>query len=752
MPAGGATWALTLTLSAFTADPRIPLVELQLAQNHAAALARVEAELAASPDAARRLGLEYLRGHLLLRLDRRADALQAFANTMGSTPLLGPYSRYRLAVEQEQAGHPEVAAGLVATLLGSNPPRPLIEPAVRMLRRTLENGGDCRLVRGLASARFPTSELRELQLAEAGCLLRGGDAPGALRRLLDLLEADRSDEVARLAAERVAERPPTERATRTELLVGMTFFDHREFDRALLHLERALGALPTAGISARETFDARYAVARSHFWESRFERAAAAFGALAAKEPAQRTQALYQQARSQELGGDHERAAQNFLALYESEPAGRFASSALFGYLRLQWVLGREPAALQAYDALVAGRRSTTARASIFLAVSDLVAGRADRAGVWLNNAVGAEDVSLRELGYWRGRLEETRGRLDKALDLYLGVLRDDPYHPLAQAVRRRLSEPAMARLARATGERLAGSANGQELYAAWLLLGSQDPTGKTARQTLERQIAADRATAPFLDLRPAPAAGWPLWQATLTQPEEMLLALGLWNEGASSVTRHFPIAQPALAFTASQLLGQAGNVNRSLYVAEVLRKRVPSRLPGPLLPAVYRRLLFPFHYSYPILRETNQRGVDPFLLAAVIREESRFDPRAFSAASARGLTQFVLPTARRVATAIGLGELDPEDLHRPEVSIALGAAYLGELETLFGGKIAPTVAAYNAGEPQAELWQRYCKTDEPEEYLAKIAFKETRAYVVKVLTSQANYTELYRAEAERVP
>ncbi|NJL29048.1 MAG: lytic transglycosylase domain-containing protein [Thermoanaerobaculia bacterium] len=217
-------------------------------------------------------------------------------------------------------------------------------------------------------------------------------------------------------------------------------------------------------------------------------------------------------------------------------------------------------------------------------------------------------------------------------------------------------------------------------------------------------------------------------------------------------MSRHFPVAQPALAFTASQLLGQAGNTNRSLYVAEVLRKRVPNRLPAALLPTVFRRLLFPFRYSYPILRESNQRGTDPFLLAAVIREESRFDPQAFSAASARGLTQFVLPTARRVAATIGLPRLDAEDLHRPEVSITLGAAYLAELGERFAGKTAPTIAAYNAGEPQAELWQRYCKTDEPEEYLAKIAFGETRAYVVKVLTSQANYAELYGAGAEGVP
>jgi len=135
---------------------------------------------------------------------------------------------------------------------------------------------------------------------------------------------------------------------------------------------------------------------------------------------------------------------------------------------------------------------------------------------------------------------------------------------------------------------------------------------------------------------------------------------------------------------------------------------------------------------------------VDPALLAALIREESRFDPEAVSPAAAHGLTQLTLPTARKLARDLGLERLLPADLRRPELAIALGAAHLAELAQRFPGAEAVVVAAYNAGDDQAALWRRSCLTGEPEEFLAKIGFRETKAYVVRVLESRALYQALY--------
>ena len=114
------------------------------------------------------------------------------------------------------------------------------------------------------------------------------------------------------------------------------------------------------------------------------------------------------------------------------------------------------------------------------------------------------------------------------------------------------------------------------------------------------------------------------------------------------------------------------------------------------------------------------------------------------SAASARGLTQFVYPTAARIGKTVGLERLAPTDLERPEVAILLGAAYIDELRKAYDGAIHQAVAAYNAGEAQSQLWRSYCLSDDPAEYFTKVAFRETRNYLARVLSSAAQYRDLY--------
>ncbi len=741
---------LLAAAAAAAADPRIPLVEQQVERNHQEALRAVEAALAEDPEAARRLGLDYLRGHLLLLLDRRQEALQAFADSMGATPELKAYSRFRLAREQEELEHPEVAAGLVATLLGSNPPRGLVGPAVRLLERTISQGGDCRLLGGLNRLRFSRRDRRRLTLAVATCAARGGDRAAAERLLLQLLEETRGDDVALVAAERIAERPPVEKDARSHLLIGFAFYEHREFDIAIQHLARALVRMPSApDVSPREAFDCRYALARSHFWQERFSVAAASFGSLVntTLNPTRRAQVLYQRARSLELDGSWQQAAATFDQAYQQDPSGRWADGALMSHLRLQWLAGREAEALAALEALIARRKlSAASRGLLFLASSDLVQGRADRAEPWLARARQLGQVQPQEIDYWHGRLEEGRGQRRSAVGRYIAAAQRNPYHPFGRAAMERMTGDRLEPLARGAAAQLAASEELNDLYASWLLLGDGESQGRRARHRLEQRLWADQRVIPYLRLAREPTADWPLWQASLRRPEEMLLALGIFEEGAPVVLRHFPVAQPGLAFTGSVVLAQSGETKRALYIAEIMGKRIPAEVPLQLLPTSYQRLLFPFGYSYLILSESDRFGVDPHLLAAIIREESRFDPRAFSGASARGLTQFVLPTARRVAKNIGLDPIAPQDLEKPEVAIALGAAYLRELSDRLGDSLPQAIAAYNAGEPQAELWRRYCRSDEDVEFLTKVAFRETRGYLTKVLTSREHYRELYPA------
>jgi soluble lytic murein transglycosylase len=738
--------AFSLLLAVNVADPRPALVQMQLAGRLRDALARVESELAEHPDLSHTLGLDFLRGHLLDQLDDpNHGAVESFAATLVDAPDLGYYSRYRLALDQDQAGHPEVAAGLVASVVRARPPA-LLDDAVRLFARSLAHGGDCRLLGGLQPETLPAPQRRVLALSQADCVLRAGAPELARGLLLALLQEDRTDDTARAAAERLAPLVSDRESGRVPLLLGLTFHQHREFERALLHLRMALG--PGHALSQQDAQEARYIQARSQFWLERFAPAAILFGSLAhtSRRPEDRSRALYQQARSYELLGtaQWQLAAESFRLAYEAQPDGEWAAASLFAILRLEWRTGNEEVG-PFYDLLTSRRewRDQGLRASLFLASSDLVRGRKDRARFWLDRVLPLTPAEQIEVAYWRGRLAELEHNPPAALAAYLTALRLDLYHPLSQSARARLGSELLSRPAMAEAKRLAASKRFEDLYSAWLLVGNSTETGRAAWKRARERLLSDPSTARWLRMTDIPVARWPLWQGTLRSPEERMLALGVVHEGAPAVRTYFPFTDPSLAFTGSRLLSKGGEVGRSVLNAEVMQNGAASRVPLIFLSKDFHLLLYPSAWWELLLPQTRLRGVETELVAAILREESHFDPRALSPAGARGLAQLTLPTARRIGAQIDMTNLDPDDLYRPEVSIALASTYVAQLLKELGGPHL-AVAAYNAGEPQAALWKRYCFSEEPEEYFTKVTFQETRDYLRKVLVARAHYQELH--------
>ncbi|MEO8274901.1 MAG: lytic transglycosylase domain-containing protein [Thermoanaerobaculia bacterium] len=738
---------LASLLLAATLDPRVHLVELQGLGEERRALEEANCLADSDPAMARAIGLDFLRGDLLERLGRLSEGTEAFAQAIGSSPDLAPWARYRLAMLQDNLGHPEVAAGIAATLLAQGAPKPLVRPTSTLLFRSLRRGGDCRLLRGVPAPANGSDLSRDYRLMTAECHLRERNLDDARRELDRLTVEDDSDLVAFRAAELwLALWPQPESRERARVL-GTIFANQRDFSTAVPLLESALSGIEDAG-SGRSAATL-YLLARSEFWLGRFTVAAQHFARLANSSdvPATRADALYQQARCMELTGDWAHARQLFAGAFSADPIGESAGAALLSGLRLSWLAGDEASARESLARLLTQRawRSYLARGAVFVAVSEIEAGNSGTSPEdLLRKAERSGAASAEEIAYWRGRLAELRGESPLAIEFYLQILRDRPYHPLASAARIRLSKPALATIAEKIGNERAAGRTLDDARAACSLLGGLNPLGNLARQ---RALAAQRAVpalASWIDWRPVPVASWPIWSAALASPGDRLLALGLWTEAGAERQRYFPSRQKELSFTLAQRLEVAGATGPGIEIAERLFADRPASVPAEWISADLRRLLFPLPYRSRIEERAAAESVDPALLAAVIREESRFRPEAVSPVAARGLAQLILPTARRLALARGWAAPRAEDLHRPDVAIALGSAYLRELQQRFTGVRPWMVAAYNAGEDQAALWQRYCQTPEPEEYLAKVGFRETRAYVVRVLESREQYAALY--------
>jgi hypothetical protein len=150
------------------------------------------------------------------------------------------------------------------------------------------------------------------------------------------------------------------------------------------------------------------------------------------------------------------------------------------------------------------------------------------------------------------------------------------------------------------------------------------------------------------------------------------------------------------------------------------------------------QRLSYPASFPRPLLVEARRRQLSPFLLWAIMRQESAMDPRAVSRAGAVGLLQ-IMPT-----TAVEVGEtwgLDAGPLTSPSCNIALGAAHLAEI--LQGGHSVPeALAGYNAGLGPVARWRSRASSQDL--FVEKIGYSETRNYLRRVLRDYGIYRNLY--------
>jgi len=132
-------------------------------------------------------------------------------------------------------------------------------------------------------------------------------------------------------------------------------------------------------------------------------------------------------------------------------------------------------------------------------------------------------------------------------------------------------------------------------------------------------------------------------------------------------------------------------------------------------------------------------RSVDPYLVAAVMREESGFNPGAVSSTGALGLMQIMPSTGRFIAGKLGRELDDKRELLDPDVSIELGSWYLGHLARRFDNDIVLTIASYNAGPTAVARWTETLPA-ELDEFIESIPYPETRRYAKKVLKSYGEF------------
>lgn len=157
--------------------------------------------------------------------------------------------------------------------------------------------------------------------------------------------------------------------------------------------------------------------------------------------------------------------------------------------------------------------------------------------------------------------------------------------------------------------------------------------------------------------------------------------------------------------------------------------------------PSLLFKPMYPLEHESEITASASAHGVDPYLVAAIIRSESSWDERASSHRGAIGLMQLMPETA---SDMVEKGLVDPnrfsvDRLTDPATNIEFGCAYLSYLMMYFNGATDKAVAAYNAGMGNVDIW-----TQGGDILHNVITFPETQAYLVRVTMAQTRYRELY--------
>ncbi|HET6763187.1 MAG TPA: transglycosylase SLT domain-containing protein, partial [Longimicrobiaceae bacterium] len=618
------------------------------------------------------------------RAEEGAAALQALRRrspaTVGWAPLLAAEA---LAKSGDTARVRELAVGAGRAAPPERVATALVDAYVR--------AGNPAAGRALALAELPhaaTGEERAGVLAAAGRAAREArDVDAARADFRRALAASTSSPGAGLAAAGLEALGGL--AADDRLAMAAVFTARGAPAKAAAQL-RAWLALP--GGTPAQRAQASFGLGRALFLAGSYRDAAATLAPLADDAAPLGPKAAYLLGRAQMRGAPGSASA-TFLALAARFPRSDEAAHGLFLAADAAQDRGDVAGSTALYRRIVAQRPDSWRAGQAAARIAGPALVRGDAAGaaqVWDGLLGAATDPAVQaQAAYWAGRAHLASGDAAGARDRFRRARQADPVSYYAVLAARRLNEPYWpARLAPAPAA-----------------------DASLARRAEESLAAAD-----------------------------LLRDAGLYRDAEAEADRVVRRAgdDPGMLYALAEALVPLGFPVRSVRIAR--RLEAAGEKPNERL----LRILYPYNYREMLAGEARERGLDPFLVAALTRQESVFEPRALSGAGARGLMQVMPSTGAGLAAGAGVEGWTPELLFNPEVNAHLGTRYLGAQMRRYDGKLPYVFSAYNAGEGRVRKWSAYPEARDMEVFTERIPFDETRDYV-KILTRNiALYRGLY--------
>jgi soluble lytic murein transglycosylase len=221
------------------------------------------------------------------------------------------------------------------------------------------------------------------------------------------------------------------------------------------------------------------------------------------------------------------------------------------------------------------------------------------------------------------------------------------------------------------------------------------------------------------------------------------LLANAALNEYIGPEIAASPTSAEWGALAQAEIYQSFGETTRALQ--SMKKSKLPFfSLPVNQVPVVYWQLLFPRPYWDALSADAQKNGLDPYLVASLIRQESEFNPGAVSRANAYGLMQLLPSTGKSEARKEGIRHFTTNDLLNPATNLELGTLDLRRALDRYSGQVEYALAAYNAGDSPVRQWIAMNDYKDIPEWVESIPYTETREYVQGIIRNREMYRAVY--------
>ncbi|MEW5767017.1 MAG: tetratricopeptide repeat protein [bacterium] len=657
--------------------------------------------------------VHYLMGHHYQDLKIYAKAIKEYEGAIETDPLLADYARYYLAECYAQAGNYQQAVQEYQRLITDYPESLRAPSAGFEIARCLADLG--RLREAIEQYKSVLKDVPAERSRDEIYYLIGRNYE-RLKAVQETLENYRRIESKSYFGLEAAKRIEALRQGGVQITdedrykVALAYYEHQDYPKAIEYLKQFIKRYPYGKYLSPK---ARYYLGQCYSKTKKYALAISEYHELVTRYPKgpKLKEAYYEAARDYERMGTYRVAIEKYRVFGERFPQSNLADDAYYRMGICCEELGDASVAITAYQKVIKDypKGDMTTRTLKNLAQIYLKQGKFTLMIETFRKLVkGYPDSQfVPQAQFWIGRDQEKLNNYQEAVLTYQALIHHSADSFYAQRARLRL-EKILARESETESK-------------------SAPIKPKMPHSGIE--IALDL---PKVEINPGPNLDYLKRTMTFLEIERYQEAL----EQLRGLRKRLPQLAYSLLLPIALIYQEQGAYSRAIANAEAIASESAYR------PERLKYLLYPKYYDKWVEGFSHKYDLDPLLVYAVIREESRFGTGSTSWANAQGLMQIIPSTGQWIAKELGFESFRNEQIYEPERNIQMGCFYLAHLLQAYNNNLVYALAAYNGGSGNVSRWQT--SSTDVDEFMFNITFPETERYVEKIVESYNAYKRIY--------